>query len=97
MAEGEPPGLGWDVYGRISTLKFMQSAMRDEGGHEDHLPNIDAVLDAYRSGTLGVTGLCTYWSDGKPLCQPRLFDWDEFEGIYDKYDGSTSFWTEVGL
>ncbi|KAJ5703355.1 hypothetical protein N7493_011744 [Penicillium malachiteum] len=57
--------------------------------------NIKAVLQAYMSGQLQwMEGYVTYWSKGQQLCQPRLFDWDEFEAIYDRVDGNSSFWTE---
>ncbi|KAJ5724235.1 hypothetical protein N7488_002270 [Penicillium malachiteum] len=57
--------------------------------------NIKAVLQAYLSGQLQwMDGYVTYWSKGQQLCQLRLFDWDEFEAIYDMVDGNSSFWTE---
>ncbi|KAJ6020462.1 hypothetical protein N7540_005966 [Penicillium herquei] len=57
--------------------------------------NIKAVMLGYLSGNLEwMEGYVTYWSKGKQLCQPRLFDWDEFEAIYDRVDGNSSFWTE---
>ncbi|KAJ5171983.1 hypothetical protein N7492_004576, partial [Penicillium capsulatum] len=59
------------------------------------LENIKAVIKAYEDGSLDWRqGFVTYWSKGKQLCQPRPFHWDEFEAIYDKYDGHNSFWTE---
>lgn len=59
------------------------------------LENIEAVIRAYKMGRLDWReGFVTYWSKGKQLCKPRPFDWDEFEAIYDKYEGQKSFWTE---
>ncbi|KAJ5273633.1 hypothetical protein N7478_008758 [Penicillium angulare] len=60
----------------------------------EQLPNIENVMDAYRRGKLRLTGLVTYWSRGKQLCQPTPFKWDEFEAINHHFEGSRSFWVE---
>lgn len=76
---------------------------RDHAEYEDspkqrkarQLENIKAVIRAYKKGRLDWReGYVTYWSKGKQLCKPRPFDWDEFEAIYDGYNGHESFWTE---
>lgn len=95
MAEGEPEGLSWPVIRRIDTLKQSRTHLAEQGDPYDQIINLDAVLEAYRKGELKwIDGLVTYWSHGKQICQPRPFYWDEFEAINDKYQGTTSFWTE---
>lgn len=95
MAEGEPAGLGWDVYRRLHTLKAIQADLEKDGDSYEQLSNVRAVIEAYRSGQLGWNpGLITYWSNGVQLCQPRPFDWDEFEAINAKYKGHNNFFTE---
>jgi hypothetical protein len=59
------------------------------------IPNIKAILKAYRTLQLDWnSGLVTYWSNGVQICQPRPFDWDEFEAINLVYNGKEGFWTE---
>ncbi|KAJ5726125.1 uncharacterized protein N7483_007482 [Penicillium malachiteum] len=88
-------GLSMDVLTRIAQLRETKAALENNGGGStNQLPNVDAILAAYRNKSLDWTGLVTYWSEGKQLCQPRLFDWDEFEAINDTYNGSKSFWVE---
>lgn len=93
MARGEPLGLDWNVIQRIDCLKKMKEEVSnsDEKGQ---IPNLDAILKAYRTGKLQWTGLVTYWSKGKQLCEPRPFNWDEFEAINRKFDGHKAFWVE---
>lgn len=59
------------------------------------IPNIDALINAYETKSLSWNpGLVTYWSGGRKLCEPRPFDWDEFEAINKANAGFKSFWTE---
>ncbi|KAJ5738603.1 hypothetical protein N7493_001758 [Penicillium malachiteum] len=91
----ELPGLSMNVVSRIAQLRQTKAVLENEGGGStNQLPNINAILAAYRNKTLDWTGLVTYWSQGKQLCQPRIFDWDEFEAINDAYNGSQGFWVE---
>ncbi|KAJ5703197.1 hypothetical protein N7488_010745 [Penicillium malachiteum] len=90
----EDPFLSPEVRKRVSTLEQLWDIIRRSGDKDKQLVNIEAVLDAYRSGELTWTGLVTYWSNGNQLCEPRPFSWDEFETINKYYDGNRSFWTE---
>ncbi|KAJ5735008.1 uncharacterized protein N7483_000133 [Penicillium malachiteum] len=89
-----PSHNGVQVNGSSNMLESTDSiAARERKARQQE--NIKAVLQAYLSGQLQwMEGYVTYWSKGKQLCQPRLFDWDEFEAVYDKFDGNNSFWTE---
>jgi hypothetical protein len=94
--KGEPKGLSRKTYERLDTLKFIQTAISSP--QKDPLSekkNVTAIINAYRTGKLEwISGLVTYWSDGKQLCEPRLFDWDEFDAINKAYSGHKSFWAE---
>lgn len=62
----------------------------------EHLPNVKAILNAYRTRKLDWYGhdLVTYWSYGKQLCEPRPLHWAEFEALASKHEGTKSFWVE---
>lgn len=72
----------------------MKTELERKGDERDQLSNIEALLEAYRSRKLQWTGLVTYWSKGEQLCQPRPFNWDEFEAINRKHHGHKNFWVE---
>ena len=90
----EPEGLGWPVYQRLTDLGRMQKSLEEGGDKFEQIANVKTIIKAYKSKKLGWAGLITYWSKGKKLCEPRPFDWDEFEAINSRHDGSKGFWTE---
>lgn len=94
IASRYPAGLSWNVALRLNTLEGIREHLREGGDQYDQLANVEALIEAYRSGRLDWTGLVTYWSKGVQLCQPRPFDWDEFEAINKKHNGSSAFWVE---
>ncbi|OOQ86207.1 hypothetical protein PEBR_22408 [Penicillium brasilianum] len=92
----EPKGLSRQTYERLDTLKFIQKAIfRPQNDPLSEKKNVIAIINAYRTGKLEwISGLVTYWSDGKKLCEPRPFDWDEFDAINKAHSGHKSFWVE---
>lgn len=87
--------LSWDTIQRVHQLEAMETELASAGDEYDRLPNIEAILEAYKSGKLDwYTGLVTYWSKGSRICQPRPFDWDEFEAISSHYEDHKGLWTE---
>lgn len=93
--QGEPPGLGQNIYRRLSQLKKLVEDLQANGDSYGQIVNANAIMDAYRAGTLrDWPGLITYWSNGRRLCEPRPFDWDEFEAINRANNGDMSFFTE---
>lgn len=95
MAFSEPRHLSLEVLQRLDALKSIEKDLDRDGDKLEQLPNVKAVLQAYRTGSLKWhPGLVTYWSEGTQLCQPRPFDWDEFETINAAVKGNRSFWTE---
>jgi hypothetical protein len=81
---------------RIHELETMRTDLKNSGDSSKQLQNIKALLSAYRSGRLDWNpGLVTYWSNGVQICQPRLFEWDEFELVNSEHEGNKGgFWTE---
>ncbi|CAG8255376.1 hypothetical protein PENNAL_c0076G01082 [Penicillium nalgiovense] len=87
--------LSWDTIERVHTLEAMKTDLANTTDKYEQLPNIDALLNAYKAGQLWWnTGFVTYWSRGAQICQPRPFDWDEFEAINTHYKGDKGFWAE---
>ncbi|KAJ5936653.1 hypothetical protein N7466_003103 [Penicillium verhagenii] len=94
---GESPLLSWDVIQRVNQLKELRDWIW-ESDVNNQLANIYAVLVEYRAGRLqcGGTskGLVTYWSHGVKLCEPRPFNWHEYNAFSKKYLGPHGFWVE---
>ncbi|KAJ5587713.1 uncharacterized protein N7459_003478 [Penicillium hispanicum] len=94
MGECEPQGLSWPVIQRLDCLKIIAKSLQSKGDPREQLPNVQSIMSAYRTRQIDWCGLVTYWSQGQQLCEPRPFDWDEFEAINLKYKGHKSFWVE---
>lgn len=90
-----PSGLSWEVVQRLASLERIKAHLEKIEDPDDEIENINAIMKQYKSGDLTWNReLVTYWSKGNQLCQPRLFDWDEFEAINAKHQGHKSFWVE---
>lgn len=74
----------------------MQSAFEESVDEHEVLPNIRAVIEAYRSRQLDWNPglIITYWSNGVQLWQPRQFDRDELMAINTEHEGHKGIWTE---
>jgi hypothetical protein len=95
MESSEKGTYSLDVLQRIDTLKIIEKSFETGEDRYKQLPNIKALLKAYRSGKLDwYDGLVTYWSHGHQLCEPRPHNWYEFEAINVKHKGWESFWME---
>ncbi|CAG8165784.1 unnamed protein product [Penicillium salamii] len=90
------PGVSLDVARRLQSLEGQLEWLESEGDEFHLVSNLKAIEEAYKSGSLEWThGLVTYWNQGVQLCQPRPFEWREFECLHDKYDGTkTGFQVE---
>ncbi|KAK9848996.1 hypothetical protein MYU51_015121 [Penicillium brevicompactum] len=87
--------LDQDVIERLHELEAMKKDLSSTRGPLKQVRNINSILEAYRSKKLIWTpGSVTYWSNGVQICEPRAFDWDEFETINSKYQKDGTFWTE---
>lgn len=84
-----------DVIERLHELEAMKKDLEIVRGPPSQVPNINAIVKAYRSRKLTWTpGSITYWSNGVQICEPRAFDWDEFETINAEHRKDGAFWTE---
>jgi hypothetical protein len=93
LDEGEPKGLDSAVYQRIKELKW--SKKHYPLGSYQH-KNIDAVLEAYRTGKLKVEpGLTTDWLDGKRVEPLDLTDNGALKALLEKYSGRIPLYTEI--
>lgn len=60
----------------------------------EQLPNVNAILKAYRSGQLEWSNdLVTYWHNGQMVCRPVIFSWDDLEEMSEKYS-RMGLWVE---
>lgn len=95
MAAAEKGNYSEDVLERINTLKIIEKSLETEKDKYNQLPDVKALLHAYRTHKLDWHGgLVTYWSHGKQLCEPRPHHWAEVEAINQKHKGWESFWVE---
>ncbi|KAJ5957464.1 hypothetical protein N7501_011743 [Penicillium viridicatum] len=87
--------LSWETVQRVHQLETMKTDLANTTDDYEQLPNIEALLEAYKSGELvWNTGLVTYWLKGARISQPRPFDWDEIEAINSHHQGYKGFWAE---
>lgn len=88
------PMREWEVVRRLQVLEGIRKYLTGTGDTAN-LENVNAVIKAYKCGHLDwIPHLVTYWAKGKQLCQPRPFNWNEYELIHDNNDGYTAFWVE---
>lgn len=91
----EEPGLPWLVVIRLNSLKAIDKDLLNNGDPYEQLENVQAIIDAYRSGELEWDqGLVTFWSKGEQLCEPKEFDLEDFKAVNKEYDGKKGFWVE---
>ncbi|KAJ5594961.1 uncharacterized protein N7459_001169 [Penicillium hispanicum] len=90
------PGLSLEVVVRLNHLDAIKKDLQKAGDKLEQLPNVEAIMDAYRAKKLAWTpGLVTYWSRGKKICDgPKKFDWKEFDQYSDGQKGQKGFWVE---
>ncbi|KAJ5084120.1 hypothetical protein NUU61_008699 [Penicillium alfredii] len=93
----EPEIQDENVAQRLHWLKFTEAELVKDGDKGEHLPNVRALIKAYRSGKLAWDETkVTYWSKGKQLCEPQEFDVEGFKKINLANNGHKGFWVEGG-
>ncbi|OQD94474.1 hypothetical protein PENVUL_c140G05631 [Penicillium vulpinum] len=94
LAESEPGNYSLEALRRLEILRNMEVELQSSDRF-NQLHNVRALLQAYRGGMLHWNeGLVTYWFVGVQLCEPRPFNWDEFEVLNAHHSGKTGFWME---
>ncbi|CAI7652564.1 unnamed protein product [Penicillium crustosum] len=97
MINSEPDGLSWEVVQRLDSLKRVQKSFYELGNDSDNIPNVKAIMAAYRSGDLvWDANSVTYWAHGKLIGGPRKNDVDEFLA-FSKEHGPHGVWVEGTL
>jgi len=96
MITSEKKGLSVDVVRRLDGLKMIEKELIDKGDTYESLPNVRAIMKAYRSGKLewSKDGKATYWSQGKQICGPKAWDYDDIVKVNRENNGSKGFWVE---
>lgn len=94
MIGSEPAGLSWEVVQRLDSLKFIERRLLEKGEGEDEIPNIRAIMEAYRTHKLEWTGEITYWSRGRRVGGRADWDPDDCLAVADREDSGNGFWLE---
>lgn len=96
MIASEKNGLSLDVVKRLDSLKVIEKDLVANGDTWESLPNVRAIIKAYRSGELKWSrdGKATYWSHGKQICEPKTWDYDDIIQVNREHNGSKGFWVE---
>ncbi|KAJ5788142.1 hypothetical protein N7457_003132 [Penicillium paradoxum] len=91
-------GLSWPVLQRLDELQSILRWLESDEIKDKYklASNVKNIISAYRSGALDwCHGFVTYWNNGAQICQPRPFQWKEFQYLHDKHQGNeTGFWIE---
>ncbi|KAJ5692892.1 hypothetical protein N7462_002315 [Penicillium macrosclerotiorum] len=92
----EPGVNDSDVKLRLECLKLIEAGLEKKGDRYDQLPNVWAIIEAYKAGELywHAEKMVTYWSKGEQIGRPRKFDWEDFRKTAGENDGHTGFWVE---
>ncbi|CAG8927997.1 unnamed protein product [Penicillium salamii] len=94
MIKSEPRGLSWAVVQRLDCLKKLESGLEVDQDEDENLPNVKAIMEAYRSGKLNWDGTSvTYWSNGELITGPQKLEMKDLYALSAKY-GPKGFWVE---
>ncbi|CAG8024512.1 unnamed protein product [Penicillium salamii] len=94
MIESEPRGLSWAAVQRLDYLKKLESGLEADQDEDENLPNVKAIMEAYRSGKLNWDGTSvTYWSNGELITGPQKLEMKDLYALSAKH-GPKGFWVE---
>ncbi|KAF7522635.1 hypothetical protein PCG10_007355 [Penicillium crustosum] len=95
MVHSEPAGLSWDIVRRLEHLKNIDKYLSTNGDPDNQLPNVKAIIKAYRQRKLGWSrGWVSYWSKGVQVNTPQKFDADRHKKLAGEYDTNKAWWVE---
>lgn len=96
LIASEKRGLSLDVVKRLDNLKAIEKSLEGNGDVWEELPNVKAIIKAYRSKKLkwSKNSEATYWFQGKQLCEPKKWNWSDIIKINQEVNGSKGFWVE---
>ncbi|KAJ5180205.1 hypothetical protein N7492_003415 [Penicillium capsulatum] len=88
------PGLDWNSTQRIGALKMLEDFLEKDGDPVEELPNVRALIEAYRSKELVFDGGVTYWSGGEKVGEAKTFELKDFWRLNKGNTGEKGFWVE---
>ncbi|KAJ5486197.1 hypothetical protein N7530_000497 [Penicillium desertorum] len=95
MVHSEPVGLSWDIVRRLNHLKEIETHLNTSRDPDNQLPNVKALIKAYREGKLGWSrGWVSYWSNGVQINEPQKFDAEFHKSLAEQYDTTKAWWVE---
>ncbi|KAJ5147404.1 hypothetical protein N7526_000756 [Penicillium atrosanguineum] len=96
LISSEKRGLSLDVVKRLDNLKIIEKSLEENGDAWEELPNVKAIIKAYRSKKLKWSneGEATYWFQGTQLCEPKKWSWSDIIKVNQEVQGSKGFWVE---
>lgn len=96
LVKSERRGLSMHVIERLKRLEAVKKALLENGDKYKSIPNIDKIMDSYRSGTYKWEhGTATYWSKGSLIAGPKRFDDNELLRLSTQNDSDNGFWLEL--
>ncbi|KAJ5151582.1 hypothetical protein N7492_009877 [Penicillium capsulatum] len=90
-----PKGLDQAVYDRLRELEWIKQALGKDKAQPSQIPNVKAVIKAYKSGKL-VLGKdqVVYFAGGQQLGAPQAWDQNEYLKIQRANQNRGAFWVE---
>ncbi|KAJ5987228.1 hypothetical protein N7451_011593 [Penicillium sp. IBT 35674x] len=89
------PGRPFEVAQRVFYLYKILASLVDNGDEVEQIPNAEAIISAYKAGDLEWfnDGRVTYWHKGVQICEPKVWDADDFAEVSKIAEGK-GFWVE---
>ena len=80
---------------RIQTLEKIEKFLVEKKDPCKELPNVKAILVAYKNGELEWNDKTTYWGQGRMIAEPFQFAWSDFRKFNTAENrGDGGFWVE---
>lgn len=73
---------------------MIEAAIVKNGDPCKELPNVRALMAAYRKGKLEFDGRVTYWSGGEKVGEAAKFEVEDFRKLNKGNKGEKGFWVE---
>ena len=91
----EPASLKEQAYKRIYELRLLELDLVAKRDPQNQLPNVRALLKAYRSGDLEIQkGQVIFYLDGVPLGEPKEWNVKEYLAIQKEKAPEAVLWVE---
>ncbi|KAJ6043824.1 hypothetical protein N7499_006243 [Penicillium canescens] len=97
MIASERSGLPWPVVQRLSFLKATKYLLELNGDHDEQMPNINGLMEAYQSDKKFEKGAISYWYQGAQIYPEKdgdKLDYWQATHLQSRFTGASSFWVE---